>query len=258
MAAYTLLDYVQTILSSLDSDEVNNYNDTVESVQVANIVKTVYNDIQARADLNEHYTLFELVASTTILKPTLMTRPSDVNAILWIEYDCIEPHLATDPVWRPIKFLPLDEFLRLTDSFNTDDENVSSFIHTIGTDTLTFKYQNDRAPTYYTTFNDSTVLFDAFNHMVDDTLQKTKTRCYGKKDQTFIMSDTFVPFFDRDMSTLLLNEAKILAFSELKQVGHDVAKQWANRGWTKVQKQKRGIDQDRSELDRAPNYGRMR
>jgi sensor histidine kinase YesM len=255
MSEYTLLDYVQTILSSLDSDEVNSYDDTVESLQVANIVKTVYNDVQARVDLPEHYTLFELNASGDPDQPTLMFRPDDVMSVEWVQYDKILDG-DTNPVYTDIPFKPLDEFLKYIDNLDVDEAEVGSFEYTIGSDTVLFKYRNDQAPSCYTTFDDNVFVFDAYDSDVDTTLQKDKTRCYGRKEQSWTMSNTFVPFLDRDLSTLLLNEAKVLAFAELKQMGHDVARQWANRGWTKSQISKRGIDQKRNELDRAPNFGR--
>lgn len=258
MSSYTLLDYTQQILSSLDSETVNSYSDTVESIQVANIIKTVYNDIQARVDLPEHYTLFELTASTDTDQPVLMTRPDDVLNIEWVQYNKVVDG-DTDPLFQSVTYLPLMEFLRRADSLKVSEDEVESFDYTqTNGDTLTFLYRNDVAPTYFTTFDDHVLIFDSYDSEVDTTLQKTKTRCYGKKDQEFILSDSYVPFLDRDLSTLLLNEAKVLAFTELKQVGHDVARQWAMRGWSKVQKSKRGIDSKRSELDRLPNYGRHR
>lgn len=255
MSEYILLDYVQTILSAMDSDEVSSITDTTESLQVANVVKTVYNDIQARLDLPEHYTLFELNASGDNSKPILMTRPSDVISIEWVQYNKVQSG-DTDPIYREILFKPLDEFLLMTDAMNVSDTTVASFDHTIDSDSITFIYRNDKAPDFYTTFNDATLIFDSYDSAVDTTLQKDKTRCYGRKDQTFTLSNSFVPFLDRDASTLLLNEAKVLAFAELKQMQHDVARQWANRSWVASQKNKRGIDRNRSEIDRLPNYGR--
>jgi hypothetical protein len=257
MAVYTLLDYVQTILSSLDSDEVNSYSDTVESVQVTNIVKTCYNDILARVDLPEHYSLFELNASGDPDMPVLMTRPSSVLSLQWLKYNTIADG-ETTPNWRPLTFMPIDKFQEMQYQLSTDEDNVESFDYSEGTapDSITFLYRTDKAPQYFTTFNDSVIIFDSHDIEVDSTLQKTKTLAYGKKDQTFTLDDEFVPFLDPDMSTLLLNESKVLAFSELKQVGHDIAKQWATRGWTKIQKSKRGINNERNEIDRSPNYGR--
>jgi len=72
---YTLLELVQNILSSMDSDEVNSIVDTVEAQQVVAIVKTVYNDILTRGELNVQKTLFNLDASTISTKPVLMTKP---------------------------------------------------------------------------------------------------------------------------------------------------------------------------------------
>lgn len=256
MSSYTLLEMVQTILSKMDSDEVSNYNDTTESTQVAHIIKSVWNDINNRADLPEHYQLFELTASGDNTKPTLMTKPSDVNSIEWIEYNKLITG-ETNPLFQPVKFIPLDEFFKMQDSLLVSDTTVGSWDETLdASDSITFIFRNDKAPDYYTTWNDTTLIFDSYDSAVDTTLQKTKTRAYGKKDKTFTLANATVPFADREMNTLLLNEATIMAFAELKQMQHPVAERWASRNWTKLNKSKRGIDRNRRELDRAPNYGR--
>lgn len=53
-----LIEYVQDILSSMDSDEVNSISDTVESMQVATILKNCYEELVANIELPEEYTLF--------------------------------------------------------------------------------------------------------------------------------------------------------------------------------------------------------
>ena len=255
MADQTLLDYVQTILSSLDSDEVNSYDDTVESLQVANVIKTAYNQIQARSQLPEHYTIFELNASGDALSPVKMFRPSDVMSIDWVQYDKRET-TETNENYVEVTYVPVEDFLRMQNGLDIDETEVAEMSISIGVDSLTYKYRNDRAPSFYTTYDDRTLLFDSYDASVDTTLQKEKTRCYGKKDQTFTMSNVYVPFFDRDMSTLLLNEAKILAFAELKQAPHTVAQQWARRGWVKSQKDKQGVDNKVSNFNQLPHFGR--
>jgi hypothetical protein len=44
----TLLEIVQSTLSSMDSDAVNNINDTIESTQVAEVAKEVYYELDDR------------------------------------------------------------------------------------------------------------------------------------------------------------------------------------------------------------------
>lgn len=49
----TLLEMVQLILSSIDGEEVNSIDDTVEANQVALIVKSVYYDMLSDISLPE-------------------------------------------------------------------------------------------------------------------------------------------------------------------------------------------------------------
>lgn len=253
--SWTLLDYTQAILSSLDSDEVNSINDTVESAQVVKILKTVFEEIVTIADLSEHFTLFELEASGDNTKPVKMTRPSDVHSLEWIKYNK-ETVSDSNDNFNLIQFLPLDKFLDMMHLLNESDSNVGTFTETIATSTITILYRNDKAPTYWTTYDDHTIIFDSYDSAVDTTLQKTKTLCYGKKAQTWTETDAFIPFIDSEFSVLLLNEAKSLAFAELKQMPHAKAEQTARRLWSDSQKKKRSLDRMRSELDRLPDYGR--
>ena len=63
-----LIEYVQDILSSMDSDEVNSISDTVESMQVATILKNCYEELVANIELPEEYTLFHLDSSSDVSK----------------------------------------------------------------------------------------------------------------------------------------------------------------------------------------------
>jgi hypothetical protein len=225
-------------------------------MQVLRILKRTYDSIVTRADLNEHYTLFELEASEDITKPTVMYRPDDVSSVLWVKYNC-ETADDTNDNFTDMTFLPLDSFLNQMHLLKLDADNVDSFTLDVdGVDTIQFVYEDDRAPRYYTTFDDRTIIFDSFDSDVENTLQNEKSLCYGKKDQTFSMTNTFVPFMDVEFGTLLLNEALVVAFAELKQVPNEVANKWAMRAWTKIHNSKRGIDQKRHPIEDQVNYGR--
>lgn len=238
---YTLLELVQNIMSSMDSDEVNSISDTTESQQVVAIIKTVYDDMITRGDMQAYKTLFNLVASGDSLKPVLMTKPLNIDSIDWIKYNRIL-FGGPDPVWTEIKFMPIDEFLWMMQSLNPSETNVD-VMTIVSTDgfTLTFPYRNDTGPSWYTTFDDTTLIFDAVDKTVDSTLQTSKTIGYGAKITTFVEVDSFVPAIQPGQFPLLLNEAKSLAWSELKQVQHPKAEQTARRNWRHLAKTREHI-----------------
>lgn len=63
MPKYTLLDMTQDILSDMNSDEVNSIADTIESMQVAQIIKSTYYNIIDGRDWPHLYQMFQLTPS---------------------------------------------------------------------------------------------------------------------------------------------------------------------------------------------------
>lgn len=86
MATSTLLSMVQNILSAMSSDEVNSIFDTVESVQVAQIIQNKYYDLVARGDLTLDMQLFQLVPSLNPSSPVEMSLPAGVTRLDWLKY----------------------------------------------------------------------------------------------------------------------------------------------------------------------------
>ena len=82
----TLLEMVQSILSSMGSDEVNSIGDTTESLQVADIIKQTYMNMLGRYDLPSHNQLFQLQASGDPASPVLMQFPAGVTRVEWLKY----------------------------------------------------------------------------------------------------------------------------------------------------------------------------
>lgn len=251
----TLLDLTQDILSSLDSDEVNSINDTTEAKQVATLVKTTYDDIVSRTGLIGTKSLFELEASGDPSKPTIMYRPESVLTIEWIKYNKYQID-GPNPFFDHVKFLPLDDFVGRMYNLSTNNPNVNVYTHIVNGSDIEILFVNDKHPEFYTSFDDRTILFDSYYSLYDTTLQRDKSLAYGEKDFSFIMSDDFVPELDADNFTLLYNEAKSLAWAELKQTSHQKAEQVAKRGWARLQKNARRVITNGSQLTRLPNYGR--
>lgn len=250
----TLLEMVQDILGALDGDEVNSINDTIESQSVARIVKETYNYLFPMIELPEHYNFFKLTASGDSSKPVLMTKPSTVHQIRWLKYNT--PDNSGNSVWEDLQYLPWDEFVLRTLGLKESESNVSTLVHSINGVNYEFKFYTDRAPSFYSSNDDTTIFFDAFDSTVSSTLVSARTLGYGIIDQTFTLSDSFTPALDSQQFSLLYNEAKAQAFNELKQVTNEKAEYRSRKGFIQAQRTKQNIPSKLPGLYSAPDYGR--
>lgn len=235
---YTLLELVQAILSSTDGEEINSINDTVESQQIVEVLKTVYNDMITRGDIAAVKVPFTLTASGDNTKPVLMYKPDGIANIDYVKYNC-ETEDDTDPVWLTMSYLPISEFVDFTHQYRPSESNVDTFDHTADAYTITFHYKTDTAPRYYTVVEDNDLIFDAYDSTVDTTLQSSKSLCFGGRNTIFVKSDSWTPELSPDQFSLLLNEAKSLAWAEQKQTEHPKAEQAARRGWRHLARMRR-------------------
>lgn len=249
---YTLLEAVQLILGSLDSDEVSSYDDTVESLQVANILKSVYYDMASDLNLPEHETMFQLTASGSSALPAIMTIPTTVTKINKIQYD--NKTTGTNSDYRDVYFLVLQDFLDRQRGLIDGSASVEMAVSN-NSQTFNFLAWNDRFPLYYTTTDDYTLIFDAYNSTYDTTLQQSKTRAFGSAYPTFTLGNTFAPDLDPTQFSLWLNRAKVRAHMELKQNQNMEAAGEARRQKITSQKTARRVE-DVAGVLRGPRYGR--
>src|SRR5690554_8088400 len=82
----TLLQLVQDILSASDGDEVNSIFDTVESTQVANIVRTTYEAMMTNRSWPHLEKLVTLPPSFDPGRPTHLYLPDNVKTLLSLNY----------------------------------------------------------------------------------------------------------------------------------------------------------------------------
>lgn len=354
----TLLQYVQSIASSLNSDEVNSISDNAESLQIAEIVRQVYFNIITRTHLPENKQFLQFEPSLNVATPTLMYLPDGSTKIDWIKYfnnnvtsvpPGTTPHgtnvdITPTPSWsttstttvtvqtgpatftvasstlgatvsqgvtctastgqimngyvvsysgttlvlqitnvagggsgtswtivanpafnlgvpgyQDVFIIPVDEFINVVTSFNPTDTNVITYTFSDTSNNFpgnfTFYARNDRQPFYCTVVSDYYVLFDSYDSTVDSTLQASKCLAYGQVIPAWENVDTFIPLIDEAQVPLLLNEAKSLAFYELKQSLHQKAEQESKRQWSSVQRDKSRVDKP-SYFDQLPNFGR--
>jgi hypothetical protein len=160
-------------------------------------------------------------------------------------------------------YLPPEDFINYIHQYRSSETNISTFSHSINGFIVQFTYRNDFPPQYFTSFNDSEIFFDSYDNLVDNTLQASKTLCFGAKITDFAKQDDYVPQLQPQQFALLLNEAKSLAWAELKQAVHQKAEQGARRNWTHLQKTRQEVPNSNkldsgSAFDKFPNFARRR
>lgn len=238
-ARRTLLELTQSILASMDSDEVNSISDTVESYDIALLLQDVYYDIAVELELTSHESLFELEASGDAAQPTLMYLPSSVKELGWIKYNN-QLSTETNTNYVDVKFKKFDEFLRMQNSLreNTTGIGEMTVVLNENEEEFEFIYRSDVMPQWYTHIGNDTLIFDAYDSSEDTTLTKSKTMCGGLIYPTFTLEDSFIPDLDASQFPYYLNRAKVRAFAEKKQVENREAASEARNQRNLIQKNK--------------------
>jgi len=249
---YTLLKMTQKILSSMGSDEVNTIADTVESQDVATVIEECYYDIVTSANLKEHDTLFKLEPSKSDLKPTVMYLPDNVQELITLQYNI---GTLENTNYQDVCYIPYHQFMQMTNALDITNETVGNMYVDIDGDSFEFKYNNNHHPTVWTTPDDSTVLFDAFDNREEDTLTRDRVSCIGSRIPKFKFEDTFVPDLDAQQFQLLLQSAKAQCFVEIKQTVNSKAEKKERRHRILSEKNKDRTD-PRAAIIKHKGYGR--
>ncbi len=244
----TLLEIAQDILNDLDGDEVNSIDDTFESQQVAQIIKTCFFEMMSNRNWPHLRRSVSLVASGNTAYPTHMSISEDVKELCFINYNKAKVE-DTRRIYSPVRWAEPDDFLRLTNRRNSDMDDVDVIQDYTGVELLIL---NDTAPTYFTSFDDKNLVFDAYDKGVDNTLQQSKVQAQAYVMPEWEVSDDFVPDLPSEAFSALVEEAKRTAMFKLKQVVDSVANLKADR-------QQRWLSRKAWAVDggiRYPNYGR--
>lgn len=221
----TLLEMTQDILNDLDSDFVNSIDDTVEAQQVAQIIKTSFFEMISNRNWPHLKKLIQLDASGATSKPNYMKIPAGTKQVEIIKYDCKKQD-ETSSRYNDIKYLEPEAFLKKVSLRITDADNVQEVVDFSG---VKLAIVNNKAPEYYTSFDDEWVVFDAFDSAVDNTMQKSKSQCIAYVEPSWVHSDDAIPALPEEAFSALLEESKSAAFLNLKQMANQKAEQRANR-----------------------------
>lgn len=225
---------VQDILNDMDSDEVNSISDTVEATQIANIIKTTYEEVVNDRKWPTHRLVTQLVASGSSLYPSHMSLLEAVKELLWIKYNK-RKSTDTKDMFLDVLYMDPDDFISM---LNNRDSSASTIDTVTDYDGTKFYILNDIAPSYWTSFDDENIVFDSYDSAVDTTLQSSKTQICVYKETSFTLTDTFVPDLPAKAFPYLLAESKSVAFNAIKQIANPKEEQRSRRQRTWLAREK--------------------
>ena len=249
MAKMTLLEIVQDIANDLDTDEINSIEATVESIQIAQIVKTTYFELIANRNWPHLRKTSRINGLADVNTPTHLQVPSDVKEITYFSYNKRSESDPTRDKFEEVEYLYPDDFLRRTNSRNVNNSNVDRITELGGSYIYIL---NDRHPQYYTSFDDDYIVCDSYNSNLEATLQSSNTQIIAYVDPTWTHDDSFTPDLPSEAFPLLLEESKSTASLVIRQMANEKSEQKSRRQnrWLarKDWKVKGGV--------RYPDYGR--
>lgn len=250
MAKLTLLEIVQDILNDTDSDSVNSINDTVEGLQVAQIVKTSYFEMIANRNWPHLKRTIRLEDVLDVNKPTHLKVPVRVKELISFNYNKIKPENDRDR-YESLLYLQPEDFLERNNNRNSLDDNIVQVTDFGG---VTLLIRNDQQPIFFTTFDDEHIVTDSFDLDIETTLQASNTQCLVYEEPVWSTDDSFIPDLPSEAFPALLEEAKSTAFIVLKQQPNSKAEQKARR-------QQRWLSRKAWTVNggvRYPDYGRTK
>lgn len=249
----TLIELVQSLLASMESDEVDSINDTVEGYNVALLCRDVFYDACTDLALDEQDRTVHLVSAANINTPTLFTVPPNVTKLYWVKYNQSDPLdiNPTFPLFMTVQYVCFPDFLTNQQALRQDtlasaggDVAEQTIVDKSG-NSFPIPYRTNAFPQFYTTFDNNSVLFDSYRQDIESTMQSSNTLCAARIFPEFQLADTFVPPFDSNQFAYYRNKCKVQAFAEFKQMPHQVAIENTKR-------QKQVVVRDRDRVDNRP------
>jgi hypothetical protein len=234
MAKLTLLDMTQNILSAMDSDPVGSIDETVESVQVSDLVKEAFFEIISQRDWPFLFQLTALTGLGDVNNPTKMMMSDTWNKVKWIKYNKKE-----------IEYLDPTEFKALIDNRVVQDNVINADGYVINAD-----------PQYWTSYDDKYITFDGYDITTDTTLVGSKTSVYAVVQASWTHTDTFVPNLPEKFFPTLLAEAKSQAFVNLKQQANNREERKAQHGKNTMRNEAWRNENGEAKYNGKVNYGR--
>jgi len=221
----TLLAIVQDIMSDMDTDEVNSIFDTVESEQIASIVKRCYFNLMSVRNWKHLSQLIQFSPITDHTRPTHLRMPDGVKELEFIKYD-VRKGGETRRDYKTIEYLEPIAFLDKTNRRDSDNSDIILVNNGGGLELLIDKTTK---PNYWTSFNEEDIVFDSYDETASTVMENSKIQAKAYMSPSWVMDDDHIPDMPIEAFGNLIEEAKSTAFLVLKQMNNAKAEANAQR-----------------------------
>ncbi len=151
-AKMSLLEIVQNILSAMDSDEINSVEDSVEALQVAEVVKETYFGLLLSESSPSQKQLLQLESLSDTDYPNYLKIPDNVKSIDELAYD-YQTDDQTD--YQDLCYLDPKSFLLKS----RNRSGLEGTVEVTDSSGVRLWVSNNANPQYWTTFDNQYIIF---------------------------------------------------------------------------------------------------
>jgi hypothetical protein len=248
MAKQTMLELTQDVLNDIDGDFVNSIDDTEEAMSVAAIIKSTYIAMMSNRNWPHLRKLIQLTPTVDLSRPTHVVVPDSVKELDFINYNSAKDG-ETKLNFQPVTWRDPDVFLQLVNNYNNGNDNVLTVIDASG---VTIQVYNDVAPTIYTSFDDRTLVFNAFDSAVESNITSGRMQSMAYIMPSLIIGDDVIPDLPDEAFSALVEGAKSKASWKLRQVSDNASQAESKRQNKWLARKARRVNQGFT----YPDFGR--
>jgi hypothetical protein len=163
-----------------------------------------------------------------------MKLPDTWKKVKWIKYNK-----------KTITYMPPETFMDMIDNRSEQTGVINANGYVINAD-----------PVYWTSFDDTFIVFDGFNNAEESSLQAVNSKAYAAIEPSWTHTDSFIPALPEKFFPTLLAESKSQAFVNLKQQSNNREERKAQRGRMAMRNEAWRNSEGSIKYNRKVNYGR--
>lgn len=256
MEKMTLLALTQNILSAMNSDEVNSISDTVESAQVAEEIRTTFDELYTNHDLGSFEGIVNLDSPADPTMPNSLVLPDNVQFLRWVKYRDFK-NTSGDLVFTDVEYLDPEVFLH----FVVEKASPASFqlVKLTSSSPANYPIDNTSAPRFFTIFDENqTLVFNSFDASHESFLTGSSCIAWAVQYKSWTHEDSFIPPLPASEFPRLLAEAKSACFINYKEIANSNEQTRARRQKVLSQRRPYSVVGDKKGYAANVDYSRKR